>query len=254
MLPGSIGKWANVFTDIEQFSSGSWSTAYNQVLQYANEGVYHGADSEDQDARVSLIWLKAYGAGAIAISGPQSQEFWKAFTHPNKFNSRLPVLWSADDVTIYRVPLPSDSFAHVLPASALVRRKPSSPRDIAETEKYVNVLDDPSLAKASFQWESRNRIHIRTTAAPGQALSVQVAHHPGWHASVNGVSRPVRADGLGLIWLAPECNGACDVLLEYNGGAELIVCHAVSLLAWASLAIFLGFAAKRTLKLHHTPQ
>ena len=58
-----------------------------------------------------------------------------------------------------------------------------------------------------FQWEGRNRIRIRTTAAPGQALSVQVSYHPGWHATVAGQPRELRKDGLGLMWLRPGRSG-----------------------------------------------
>jgi hypothetical protein len=243
MLSGSIGQWANAFTDIEQFSGGSWSVAYNRVQQIAKEGMYNGGDTAEEDARVSIAWLKAFGTGAIAVSGPKSQEFWKKFTHPTKFEGRLPVLWSADDVTIYRVPLRTDSLAHIVPESALVRRAPFSAADTGEAQKYVSALEDESLPKAEFRWQGANRIHIRTTAWPGQALSVQVTHHPGWHAMVNGVSRQTKADGLGLMWLEPGCNGPCDVQLEYNGGAELRICHLLSTVALAALIIFFCWRA-----------
>jgi hypothetical protein len=238
MMSGSIGQWANAFTDIEQFGGGSWSVAYNRVQQIAKEGMYNGGDTAEEDARVSIAWLKAFGTGAIAVSGPKSQEFWKKFTHPTKFAGRLPVRWSSDDVTIYRVPLRTDSLAHIVPEFALVRRAPFSPSDTGELQKYVSALEDESLPKAEFRWQSANRIHIRTIAWPGQALSVQVTHHPGWHAKANGTSRPTKADGLGLMWLLPECNGPCDVQLEYNGGVELRICYLLSAVALAALIIF----------------
>jgi hypothetical protein len=237
MMSGSIGQWANAFTDIQQLGGGSWSVAYNQSQQRALEGIYNGGDTAPEDARVSLAWLKAFGTGAIAVSGPKSQEVWKAFAHPTKFDGLLPVLWSADDVTIYRVPLKAESLAHVVPVSALVRRAPASARDIGETQKYVAALDDESLPKAEFQWQGSNRIHILATAWPGQAVSVQVTHHPGWHAKANGASRPVAADGLGLMWLQPGCNGLCDVQLDYDGGAELRICHLLSIVALAALVV-----------------
>jgi hypothetical protein len=243
MLPGSIGQWANAFTDIQQFGGGSWSTAYNQAQQSAKEGIYNGGDTPEKDARVSIAWLRAFGTGAIAVSGPKSQEFWKAYAHPTKFEGVLPVLWSADDVTIYRVLRRSESLAHVAPESTLVRRAPASPRDIGAVEKYVAALEDVSLPQAEFQWQGANRIHIRTVAWPGQAVSIQVTHHPGWHAKANGVERQIEADGLGLMWLRPGCNGACDLQLEYDGGAELRICHLVSAAALAALVIFICWQA-----------
>jgi hypothetical protein len=249
MMPGSIGKWTDAFTELEQFGGGSWSVAYNQAQQRAGDGIYNGGDTPEQDARVAIIWLKAYGTGAVAVSGPNSQELWKGFNHPRKFDGVLPALWSEDDVTIYRVPLRSDSFAHVVPESALVRRTPAGPRDTKEAEKYVAALDDGSLPLAEFRWEGKNRIHIRTAASAGQAISIQVNQHPGWHAKANGISRPVEADGLGLMWLRPACNGPCDVQLEYDGGTELWICRVLSAVALATLAVFFGWKVTRAVVL-----
>jgi hypothetical protein len=46
-------------------------------------------------------------------------------------------------------------------------------------EKYVAALDDPAMPDTQLQWEGRNRIRIRTVAAPGQVLSVQDVAAPG---------------------------------------------------------------------------
>jgi hypothetical protein len=244
-MPGSIGKWTDAFTNLEQFAGGSWSVAYNPIQQRANEGIYNGGDTPEQDARVAIAWLKAYGTGAIAVSGPNSQELWRGFGHPKKFDGILPALWSVDDVTIYRVPLRSDSLAHVVPVSALVRRAPSGPRDTGDVEKYGAALEDRSLPAVEFRWEGRNRIHISAVAWPGQAVSVQVTHHPGWHAKANGISRQIKADGLGLMWLQPGCNGPCDVQLEYDGGTELLICRLLSAVALAALVVFFLWGAVR---------
>ena len=135
---------------------------------------------------LTLTWLKAFGVGVVAISGKDSQEYWRPFTHPEKFDGVLPALWKESGVTMYRVPLREFTLAHVVPEGALVRHAPKAPDDISEVEKYVAALDDPAMPGTQFQWEGRNRIRIHTIAAPGQALSVQVSYHPGWHATVDG--------------------------------------------------------------------
>jgi hypothetical protein len=243
MLPGTIGEWADAFTDIEQFSGGSWSVAYNPVQQRALAAIYNGGDTEAQDAGVSIAWLKAFGVGAVVISGPKSQEFWKGFAHPAKFDGLLPALWSEDDVTVYRIPRRTESLAHIVPESALVRRAPASPRDTEKLEEYLAALEDESLPKAEFRWDGKNRIHVQAIAWPGQIVSVQVTHHPGWHAKVNGASRQVNADALGLMWLQPGCNGPCDVQLDYDGGTELRVCRWLSAGALATLLVFFSWKA-----------
>jgi hypothetical protein len=70
---------------------------------------------------------------------------------------------------------------------------------------------------------------------PGQALSVQVSYHPGWHAHVQGRSVPVRRDGLGLMWMDPGCSGPCEVQLDYDGGWELRLCRYLSVAALLGL-------------------
>jgi hypothetical protein len=237
MLPGSIAQWANDFTDLPQFSGGSWSQAYNQVQQRGLAAIYNGGETPQQDARVALDWLKAFGVGAIAVSGPNSQEFWKPFTHPAKFEGLLPVLWREDDVTIYRVPQRTVSLAHVVSEMAIVSRPPSGPRDTDEVEKYVAALNDPAMPGAELQWAGRNRIQIQTTAGPGQAISVQVSYHPGWHAKKGNRTVELRRDGLGLMWLRPECSGLCEIQLDYDGGWELRLCRYLSFAAMAVLLI-----------------
>jgi len=133
----------------------------------------------------------------------------------------------------------------VVPESARVLRAPSGPGDIWAVEKYVAALEDSSLPLAEFRWEGTNRIHISTVARPGQAVSVQVTAHPGWHAKVNGVTRRIEADGLGLMWLPPGCNGPCEVQLDYDGGTELRICRVLSSVTLLSLIVFLGWSAVR---------
>ncbi|MFN7998189.1 MAG: hypothetical protein U0Q18_31500 [Bryobacteraceae bacterium] len=236
MLPGSIGSWADAFADIPQLSGSSWSMAYNPVQQRAVAAIWNGGASPEEDAKVSLAYLQAYGAGAIAVSGPKSAEFWKPYAHPTKFEGVLPVLWREDDVTIYQVPQRTSSFAHVLPNSAIVGRAPRYAADTAGIDRYVSALQDPALPAAGLEWEGRNRIRIRTNAASGQAISVQVSYNPGWKATVNGHRRPVRKDGLGLMWIDPGCNGPCDVQLDYAGSWEVRLCRWLSVLGILAMA------------------
>lgn len=249
MLPGSIAQWANNFTDLAQFAGSSWSQAYSQVQQRGLAAIYNGGESPQLDARTSLVWLKAFGVGAIAVSGPNSQEFWKPFSHPAKFDGLLPELWREADVTIYRVPQRTDSLAHVVSETAIVRHPPAGPQDTGQIEKYVAALDDPSLPAAEFRWSGPNQIQIRAGAASGQAISVQVSYHPGWHATAGNRSVEVRRDGLGLMWLRPECSGPCEIQLAYDGGWELRLCRYLSFAALFALvgSLLWALASRRRL-------
>jgi len=249
MLPGSIAAWANSFTGVQQFGGGSWSMAANLAQVRGLYAIYNGGvpdfnETPQHDAATALVWLKAFGVGAVTVSGPKSQEHYKPFAHPSKFEGLLPVLWSSDDVTVYRVPLRTPSLAHVLPESALVTRLPSAPGDVAPMDRYVAALDDPSLPLAGLEWEGTDKIRISTAASHDQILSVQVSYSPGWHATAGGQSREIKKDGLGLMWLRPECSGPCDVELTYNGGWELRLARWISAIATAALVLSLAFRGR----------
>jgi hypothetical protein len=246
LLPGTIAQWANDFTSIQQFSGSSWSTAYNPIQQLGFDAAFGGGDTAEQDARVSLAWLKAFGVGAVCVSGPKSPEYWKPYKSPTKFEGVLPVLWREDDTTIYQIPQRSASFSHVVPETAVVAYAPRGWGDVAAIQRYVSALDDPSLPAADFSWEGRNRIHIRTNLSAGQAITVQVSYHPGWHARVGNRRLKVQKDGLGLMWLIPECNGECDIELDYDGGWELRICRWLSYLAFAGGLICLVLSSIRS--------
>ncbi len=248
MLPGTIGQWANAFGDVVQFSGGAWSAAMNPVQQLAVSAVYNGGPTPEEDARVSLAWLKAFGVGAVAVSGPQSQEYWKPYAHPSKFDGILPVLWSEDDVTIYQIPQRTASLAHVVPMTAIAMHPPARADDIGELDSYGRALDEPSLPLADMRWDGTNRIYVHANATRGQAISIQVSYHPGWHASAGGHAVPLHSDGLGLMWLDPGCQGPCEVKLDYDGGWELRLSRYISFAAIATLVLLpIGLAVKRRL-------
>ena len=234
-FPGSVAQWANAFTNVPQLTGGSFSIATNQSQQNAAAAIVFEAGDLDGHAQLSLTWLKAYGIGAIAVAAPGSAEYWKAFAHPAKFDS-LPALWSESGVTIRGVPARSASLTHVVPESAISRHSPQTPEDAAEAARYVTALEDPSIPEATLNWQTRERIVIHAIFAPGQVLSIQEGYSPGWRATVAGRHPAILKDGLGLMWLNPECKGACEITLEYNGGPEWWLCHALSALALASLA------------------
>ena len=241
-FPGSMAQWADDFAAVLQFSGGSWSMATNQSQQNAQADVVFGSGPGVRD--ISIHWLKAYGVSAIAVSGAKSEEYWHPFADPTKYDG-LPALWTSGGVTIYQVPGRSDSLAHVVPPEAIVTRPPRNPEDGAQAARLAAALDDPSLPAAELRYEGTDHIRIHTTAAPGQALLVQVGYHPGWHATVNGQPRPLYKDGLGLMWLKPECNGACDVSMDYDGGWELWTCRVISYLAIAGLVVGMVVAGWR---------
>jgi hypothetical protein len=227
--PGSMAMWFNNFTDTQQFGGSSYPTAYNPVQQQAYfRWVY--SQSPD-DARAALLWMKAFGVQAYAVPGKTSPEFWKSIRHPEVFGSCV-VLWEQEDTRICRLPGARTSPANVMRADGPAQSAPKNGYDLGPVERYTAALE--SSAPADFRWEGTGGATVRATVPAGHVVSLQVNHHPGWRATANNHEAEVRADGLGLIVVKPDCNGACDIRLVYDGGWELRLCR------WASLLTMLG--------------
>jgi hypothetical protein len=165
-----------------------------------------------------LLWLQAYGVHAVGVSRRGSREWYKPFANPDKFEGFLFVLWEDDSDVVYRVPLYSDSLAHVISESQKISRAPVDGSDVAPLRPYVTAINDPQAPPAKLQWITPSHGTIRTQMRPGDLLSVQVTYDPGWRAFVNGSERRVESDALGMMIIRPDCTGVCAIDLRYDGG------------------------------------
>jgi hypothetical protein len=186
---------------------------------------------------------------AAAIPGLRSPEFWKPLKRSDLF-AGCDVLWREDDTTLCRIPGASGSFAHVVPRAALVRREPKDWHDVSEVSRFDEALD--MAVHADWQWNGADNATIRTTLAAGNAITIQVSHHPGWHAMANGKSVPILRDGLGLMWLDSPCAGPCEIQLAYNGGWELLLCRWISVVTLLTISVWTYRTFRRvTVRLPH---
>jgi hypothetical protein len=223
MVSGSVAQWLNVFTDTPQLSGSSYSTTPNWTQQYAMNSLL--TSTSPAELEKAVLWAKAFGVQAITSCGPHTPEFWKGQSS-TRFDGLLPVLWRQEDTTIYGIPQRSPSLAHVV----------GEGDSAGDLKQYVAALDNPALPLADMRWLSLRSASIRTEAHRGQAVSVQINYHPGWHARANG--RPVRAsrDGFGFLLVEPGCDGPCVIELSYDGGWEYRICRRLSLFTMLALA------------------
>jgi uncharacterized membrane protein YfhO len=126
----------------------------------------------------------------------------------------------------------------VIPASAVVARRPTHGLDIAPAEPYIQALDDASLPDATLRWESTDRARIDAVTAPGQVVSVQITYDPGWVAWSGGRRLNVRQDGLGMMVIDPVGVGPCRIALEFTGGLQRMVLQVISLIMIAGLCLW----------------
>jgi hypothetical protein len=239
MVSGDAAWVFNVFSDNSQMSAGHEPTAPNFIQQIAVYQIYSGMNAGARDAEVSLLWLKTFGNQAVTVPGPDSREAYKPFTNADKFTGVLPVLWRNSGDTIYAIPQRSNSLAHVIPADAVVMRRPANGMDVAPLRIYTAALDDPLLPLAELKWQGQSKAYIRAQVRRAQVVSVQVNFHPAWQARVKGQRRPVRSDGLGLMIIDTGCDGNCEVELSYGTTPEVWVCRGLSAAAFILVSVLL---------------
>lgn len=233
----------NVFTDNPQLRGGHVQFEPNTFIDIVAFTIYTDTNAGNRAAGTSVFWLKAFSARAIAVSGLETTQYFKAFAHPRKFDGVLPLLWREGGDSIYEVPGRSHSLAHVIPASAVVTRRPADGLDTAPAAAYVAALDDPRYPIASFQWNGFAAAQIRATVTRGQVVSVQETYDPGWEAWAAGRRQRIREDALGLMVIEPDCYGACEITMRYTGGAARAVCRLLSVLAMLFAGVYAWRAA-----------
>lgn len=219
LVPGSSAFWLTAFSDTPEIW-GFDQAVTDYTIRVAEYAIYSTPPTFADDARDSVLWLKALGVHAVGVSGPMSIEFWKPFRNPKKFEGVLEPLWrNGEDDVLYRVG-PSASLARVIPRTALVSRTPIHGLDVDPLRPYVAALDDVRMPQAEFRWITVHSADISTNLQPGQLVSVQIAWAKGWHATANGKPTPVLKDAIGLMYVDPGVLGPCKIEIFYDGGVE----------------------------------
>ena len=129
----------------------------------------------------------------------------------------------------------------------LAPRTPINGVDTGPLIPYVAAIERPDAPELQVRWTDNETMAIAGNLKPGQIVSVQENAHPGWHAAVDGAARRVFADKLGLLAVAPECNGNCRIELHYDGGGEMRVARWINRAAMAGsvLWVLLGAVLSR---------
>jgi hypothetical protein len=237
VLVSSEGQFLfNLFSDNPQMSAGHEPSAPNWIQQVAVYTIYSGQNAGPQDAAISLLWLKAFGCGAIVVPGRDSQDHYHAVANADKFDGLLPLVWRESGESIYQIPQRSPSLAHLIPRTAVVRNRPVNGLDVAELRQYVNVLESP----AGIVWENPDRARITAKMNPSEVLSVQITYDPGWEARIGDRKVKTTTDGLGFLLIDPGCSD-CAIDLEFTGGRERTIALAVSIFTLLALLGLLFF-------------
>jgi len=213
---GTFAFWFNAFTETPQVSGFFDQSISNHEDRIASFLISTGFRSDRESGEYSLLWLKAFAAGAMQLGGPATADFYKDFHFPDRFKGILPIVWQRGDDYVYRVPERTGGLARVVRDGDLVRHAPASGIDVTELRAFVHALDDPSLPITRFHWQGSNAATMSGIVSRGQAISVAINYDPGWSAKVAGHAVPLHPDGLGLIVIEPGCDGPCEVQMRWT--------------------------------------
>jgi hypothetical protein len=218
--PGNVSYWMNMFTEVPQVAGCCDQGTPGMEYRIATFIVYSGLNAGARDVAISTLWLQAYGAHAVGVTGKFSTEPFKPFLHPEKFNGALRELWRDGDDVIYEVPQRSPSLAHIVNPADVVRRAPLNGVDTEPLEPYVRAIESPDYPEAEFAWINQHQARVKASFTADQLLSVQISYDGGWHARVNGAERSVTPDALGMMVIEPHCAGECILDLSYGPTSE----------------------------------
>ncbi len=240
---GSVSFWLNAWSDTPQVTGCCLPGMPNPMSWTVGYIVPSGDGAGEHDAEYALLWMRAFGAQAVAVGGPGTRDSYHDWAHGNKFEGVLPKLWEEGGDRIYRIPSRTASLAHVMGAGDLVSRPPVNGIDVEPLRPYVRALDDAALPVAQWRWLNRAEAVVQADMKPDQVLAVQVTYSPGWHASAGGRPVSITRDALGLMTLRPGCSGTCSVRLFYDGGSEAKLLGMASVVMGVLLLLWLGLSA-----------
>ncbi len=229
-VSGSEYFWLNAFTSTPQLAGDFDQGMTNPLLPAVLYQLYTGAGT-GKEGELGVLWLKAFGVSAVAVSGPRSTEVYKPYHNWRKFDGLLPVAWHDGGDIIYRVLPDSVSLAHVLRPGDRMTRAPASVLDFEFVRAYVGALENPARA-AGMHWTNRHHAVITAELRGGELLLVQVTYHPAWRARVNRAECRVTRDPIGLMMIDPQCAGRCVVDLDYGYDGERLM---ATLITWLTL-------------------
>ncbi len=195
VLPsGSVRFWYLAWHDLTQLGGGSDQGVLNPMAQQAQWEINLGPKAEP-----AVLWMQSMGTDAAYVSDKSSQEMFKDYAYPQKFEGVLPVIF--DDHAgnkIYRIPRRFPSRARVVDSARLAATKqPRYNDDVESLQAYVDVLEKGPDAPVTVTREGTDAMRLRAHVEAGQSIVVQESYDPAWHAWSGGKPLTVRRDVLG---------------------------------------------------------
>jgi hypothetical protein len=229
-VSGGLRFRINSWFDLQQVGGTFETGLQNRVPVDLAYQIRTGIGSEPgQDGPDAAMQLRVLGSEYVVVHGSKSEEYYRDFTNPKKFDGILSAVHQDGDDTVYRIPF--NSLARLVRPAEL----PSHPTIHGYLEPlhpFTAALDDPSRPKLRSSWRGASRLEIEGEVPGGMLIAVSVNWDQGWRATENHRPVPVEADGWGFILIRPAPAPKAAIVLTYHPSLEQISFACLSALAW----------------------
>ena len=166
----------------------------------------------DEQRKRATLMLQAFSVGAVIATGPQSTEEYRDFKVAEKFKGELPVMHEGAGDILYQVPNKAPGLVQVLdPGQQLVGPFEGD----GFYRKLQGYVDGTGSEAPKVNWLNSHAAVISGVVKAGQVVNVKISSVPGWKATVGGNRVAIVKDSLDFMTIKPECNGACEIKLEW---------------------------------------
>ena len=238
---GSVRFWFDTWHDLTEVGGGSEQGLINGTVNKAQWEINLGPKPEP-----TIAWMQAMGADTLFVADAQSQEFYKDFLYPHKFDGALPVIY--DDHkgnTLFRVPRRFPDRIRVVDTAKMnAAQAPRYNDDMQRLNAYIDVIERGPDSPATLKRAGTDGMHAHATVSAGQSVLVQESYDPAWRAWAGGKPVGIRHDIMGQMLLdVPP--GDHDLVLEFVTPLENTIGRVVTLLTLAAMAAMIVIDLRR---------
>jgi hypothetical protein len=243
LVSGGLRFRLNAWTNLQQIGGSFESGLRNRTPVDFAYHIRTGADTPPgMEVPFALQEMKALGVQYVVVHGPKSDEHYRDYRNPLKFEGTLErvadVSGAETDDLIYRVPF--RGLAHLI--------RPSEQPATAFRNKldaYVSALEDDTRPRLSMRWLGNREIRIEGAIPEAMLVSAQVTHDDGWQATQDGQPVEISRNTLGFIDIHARTNPDSKIELRYNGTIEQRLMAVISLLSWITAIVLLRRTIRR---------
>ncbi len=183
-----------------------------------------------REVEESMMLLRAFGVEYIVVHGPNSEEFYRDYKNPRKFEGVLEKVWEEKDDAIYR--LSPVRYAHLVRTEEIPtvtiqygHQKPWYP--------YVNAMLDPARPELKFRWQNARHATVTGSLPRGMHVAFAIPWDPNFRAYLDGKPIPVHANSTGLMVSEALPADGATLDLRFEPSREELACAGLSLLSLA---------------------